>query len=86
MIATVRALYRLVEQLLNRGHDDPHYDCLTDTTCDGLNEPGVGHVCACGCRRCDLSTNGGDVCVCPGCDVAACGLHGGVPAASEEMR
>jgi hypothetical protein len=83
---------RLLAALAHRRHDDPHYECRTTPPgqpCDGLNDPGVGHVCVCGCRRCDLSIRRDyDICVCRGCDARVCGLHEGVPADSydEEMR
>jgi hypothetical protein len=74
----LRALVRRVFVAMGRGHDDPHFECLTETRtdpCDGLNERGAGHVCVCSCRRCNLTIHGMAVCVCRGCDARACGLH-----------
>jgi hypothetical protein len=84
----LRALIAVATKLLDRGHDNPHFECLTETRadpCDGLNESGVGHVCVCSCRRCDLAIRRDyDVCVCAGCDAAACGLHEGQPEPATE--
>lgn len=63
---------------VGRGHDDPHFECLTEGVvqdCDGLNDRGAGHVCICGCRRCNLTVGDLEVCTCRGCDARACGLH-----------
>lgn len=81
--STWRIVLAALRVALSR-HDDPHYEC-GDRDCDGLNEPGVGHVCVCSCSRCDLSIRRDyQVCTCQHCDAAACGLHEGLPAMTEE--